>query len=136
MTKTKIVLAAVVALLVTLGAGYLWGAWGRWALDRQLRDAEERATVAEARGALLSARVDLTELNYGRAGGSIDRARKSLESLAGRYEQAGREQALTAVREAIARAGEAQQSAASVDQSAAAKIAESLKSLDRAASTK
>ena len=132
MNKTKMVLAAVVALVVALGAGYLWGAWGRWDLARQVRGAEQRAGIAETRGALLAARVDLSELNYGKAGGDIDRARKLLETLAVQFEQAGRDQATASVREALARSGEAQQAAASVDQSAAAKVAEALKALDRA----
>ena len=76
--------------------------------------------------------MDLAELNYGKAGGAIDRARKVMDVLAVRLEQADRREAAAAVREALAKAGEAQQSAASVDQAAAGRLADALKALDRA----
>jgi hypothetical protein len=131
MNKTKMGLLAVLALVVAVAAGFLWGAWGRWGLERQLRDSELRAGLADARGALYAARIDLAELNYGKAGGTLDRARKTLERLAGQYDAAGRKDAAATVRDAFARAGEAQQSAASVDQAASGRVAEAIKVLDR-----
>jgi hypothetical protein len=135
MNKTKMGLLAVLVLAVAVAGGFLWGAWGRWGLERQLRDTELRAGLAEARGALYAARVDLAELNYGKAGGSLEQARKAMQSLASRYEEAGNAGAAAAVREAATKAGEAQQSAASVDQAAAGRVADALKALARADGT-
>lgn len=132
MNKAKLGLLVVAALVVALAAGFLWGAWGRWGVERQLRETELRAGLAEARSSLYAARIDLAELNYGKAGGTLDRARKSLEVLAGQFDRAGRPEAAAAVREAMARAGEAQQSAASVDQAAAGRVADAMKALARA----
>jgi hypothetical protein len=53
-----------VALLVTLGGGWLWGASGRWELGRTLQTAELRADLREARLALLGARVSLYEADF------------------------------------------------------------------------
>jgi hypothetical protein len=132
MNRAKLALIALGVLVVAVAAGFLWGASGRWGLERQLRETELRAGLAEARAALYAARVDLAELNFGRAGGSIEGGRKALQLLAGQYEAAGRGDAAAAVREAIAKAGEAQQSAASMDQATAGRVADALKALARA----
>ncbi len=132
MNKAKLGLTVLLVVVAAVAAGFLWGAWGRWGVERDLRDTQERLLLAQAQGALYGARVELAELNYGKAGGAIDRARTVMESLAAHLEQADRREAAAAVREAIAKAGEAQQSAASVDQAAAGRVADALKALDRA----
>jgi len=132
MNKAKLGLTVLLVVVAAVAAGFLWGAWGRWGVERELRDTQVRLLLAQAQGALLGARVDLAELNYGKAGGAIDRARKVMDSLAARLEQADRRDAAAAVREAMAKAGEAQQSAASVDQAAAGRVADALKALGRA----
>jgi hypothetical protein len=136
MNRIKLGLLGLLALVVAVGGGYLWGAWGRWDVERLLQDTELKAGMAEARGALYAARVDLAELNFGRAGGDIERARKAMETLAGQFDEAGRADATAAVREAMAKAGEAQQAAASVDQSTAGRVTDALKALARADTTK
>jgi hypothetical protein len=135
MNKAKLGLMAFLVVVAAVAAGFLWGAWGRWGVERELGDTQVRLLLAEARGALYAARVELAELNYGKAGGAIDRARTVMGSLATRLEQSDRREAAAAVREAIARAGEAQQSAAAVDQAAAGRVADALKALERAEGT-
>ena len=54
----------LVALLAVLGAGWLWGASGRWDADRALRAAELQNDVLEARASLLRARVSLYEADF------------------------------------------------------------------------
>jgi hypothetical protein len=132
MNKVKLGLLVVAALAAATAAGFLWGAWGRWGLERQVRETQLKLDVAEARGALYAARVDLVELNYGKAGATLDSARRAMESLAARFEESGRSEAAAAVREARGKAGEAQQLAAGVDQSAAGRVADALKALAKA----
>ena len=132
MAKLKIGLWAALVLLVTLGAGWLWGARGRWAAETQARDTALRLSLAEARAALSGARVDLFELNFGQASRDLEHAKKALNACAGRFDQAGPPEAAAAVRDALAKAGEGQQLAGSVDQGANARVAEALKALDRA----
>ncbi len=131
MNKMRMALVALVVLIVAVAGGYLWGAWGRWDVERRLRNTEVIAGLAEARAALYAARVDVAELNFGRAGGNIDRARKTMEALAGKLDETDRADAARAVREAVAIAGQAQQSAASMDQATSGRVAEVLKSLAR-----
>jgi hypothetical protein len=132
MSKMKMSLLALLALVVAVGASWLWGAWGRWTCEGQLREVEISADLAEARASLWAARVDVYELNFGRASGNIERAKKALGAAAGRVEQAGRTDATAAIREAITRAGEAQQLAGQVDQTANARVADALRALARA----
>jgi hypothetical protein len=132
MSRVKLGLLVAAALAVAVAAGFLWGAWGRWGLERQLEDTQLKLDMADARGTLFAARVDLAELNYGKAGATLDRARKVMESLATRCEGSGRADAAAAVREALGKAGEAQRFAAGVDQSAAGRVADALKALSRA----
>ena len=53
MSKMKIALFALIGLLVAVGAGWIWGSWGRWAAERQAQGAELRVQLAEARAGLL-----------------------------------------------------------------------------------
>jgi hypothetical protein len=132
MTKMKMTLFALVGLTMAVGAGWLWGAWGRWGYEGQVRDAELRAQLADARASLWAARVDVFELNFGKASADIEQAKKAMSGAVALLDRAGRADATAAVREALAKAGQAQQLAGSVDQTANARVAEALLALARA----
>jgi hypothetical protein len=132
MAKAKIVLWGLLVALALLGAGWFWGAAGRWDAQASLGESELRLRLAEARGALARARVDLFELNYGQASRDLDQAKGALDDAARRLEQTRQADAAGAVREAIARTVEAQRLAASVNTTANERAAEALKALDRA----
>ncbi len=70
----------LVALLVTLLGGWLWGASGRWDLARELSAADVRNDLLEARVALASARVSLSDGDLG----AVRRHLASARSLVGR----------------------------------------------------
>ena len=133
MTKLKVALGGLLALVLAVGAGWWWGASGRWAMADELRSVQGRAQLAEARAALTGARVDLFELNYGQASRRLDEARRALEAGARRLDDAGHTAAADALREAVTRATEAQRLSASVDSGANPKVADALRALDRAA---
>lgn len=132
MAKLKVVLWGVVAALVVLAVGWLWGASGRWDAEASNRDAQLRLRIADARGALALARVDLFELNYGQASRHLQLARDALADASSRFDAAGQKAAGDGVRQALARTGEAQQLAASVNTAANERAAEALKALDHA----
>ena len=132
MSKMKMALLALFVLVVAVGAAWLWGATGRWAVERQVGAADVRAQLAEARASLWQARVDVFELNFGRASADIERAKTAMGVAAGLLEQAGRADETAAVREAIVKAGAAQQLTGGVDQSAHSRIDDALKALARA----
>ncbi len=132
MSKMKIALFALIGLLVAVGAGWLWGSWGRWSSERQAQDAELRVQLADARASLLSARVNLFEINFGKASTDLEHARQSMSAAAGLLDKAGRSGEAASVRQALTKAGEAQQLAGAVDQTAGARAAEALAALARA----
>ena len=72
MTRTKLIASAAVTLIVMLGVGYLWGASGRFSLQNALDDTRQQLDLAEARGALLEARVSLYNVNFGDASRHFD----------------------------------------------------------------
>ena len=131
MRIAKIALVAVVALAAAVGGGWFWGASGRWACEARLDQAGIRAEWLDARGALLAARVDLFELNFGRAGASAERAGKALDALAGRLDEKGESADAAAAREAAAIAADARHMAGGLDQAANARFGEALAALDR-----
>jgi hypothetical protein len=134
MTKARIALWGVVVALTLFGAGWLWGASGRWDAEAGRRDVELRLRLAEARGALASARVDLFELNYGQASRRLQQARDALNGAASHLAEGSQKAAADAVRDALAKTLEAQQLAASVNTTANERAGEALKALDRAGS--
>jgi hypothetical protein len=132
MAKVKIVLWGLVAAVILVGAGWMWGASGRWDAQAALRDAELRLRLSEGRAALARARVDLFELNYGQASRDLDQAKGALDDAARRLDDNRRKDAAGAVRDALAKTVEAQQLAASVNTTANERAGEALKLLDRA----
>jgi hypothetical protein len=125
------VLWGAVAALVILAVGWVWGSSGRWSAEAAERDARQRLRVAEARGALALARVDLFELNYGQASRHLQQAKDALQAAADGLAE-NRPSDADVVRNALARTVEAQQRAASVDTTANERAAEALRLLDRA----
>jgi hypothetical protein len=75
-------LAVVAALLVTLFVGRLWGASGRWELNRLLQAAALRGSLLEAHAALLGAQASLCNADF------VDTSRR-LEDARGFVERAG-----------------------------------------------
>jgi hypothetical protein len=131
MYKLKIALAALLGLAVAFGGGWLWGASGRWACERQLQSTELDAQLIEARASLSAARIDLFELNFGRAGAATERAKQALSAAAGRLDRTDRAADAAAVRDVLAMAGEAQRMTANLDQAANARLAAALDALAR-----
>lgn len=135
MSKMKIALFALIGLLVAVGAGWIWGSWGRWAAERQAQSAELRVQLAEARASLLSARVNLFEINFGKASTELERAKQAMGAAADLLDKAGRTGEAASVREALVKGGEAQRLAGAVDQTASARAAEALAALARVGAT-
>ncbi len=132
MTRARLALAAVVALIITLGIGYAWGASGRLPLASALDDTRQQLDIAEARGHLLDARVSLYNVNFGDASRHFEAAKAPLQRVRQRLAADRNTAAVASMDTAIDRTAEAQRLAANLDQTANAKAGEALEAIKAA----
>jgi hypothetical protein len=125
----KIILAAFVALVVALGLGYAWGAYGRLALQGALDDARQQLDLAEARGHLLDARVSLYNMNFGDASRRFEDAKAPLRRTRDRFSDQDKDEAVRVLATALELVDEAQRLANKLDQAANTKTGEALEAL-------
>lgn len=130
MARAKLILYAALAILVALGAGWLWGASGRFSVAEQARDAEQRFDLVEARAKILEARVALFNVNFGDAGRSLEQAKAPLERARNRLRERGQQDLAAKVDDVLTKAEAARRQAAQLDQSANARAAEAVEILD------
>jgi hypothetical protein len=130
MSRLKLGLGIFVALVVALAAAWLWGSSGTRDLRRALDAAELRNDLLAARGAVLSARVDLYLVNFGDASRDFEAARTVLRRAEERLKTLGRDEDLKRLAVALAQLDEAQQFAGKLDQTANARAADALKPID------
>ena len=97
MSRGKIFLAIVVALVVCLGAGFIWGNSGRSTLQTTLDDAKLQLDLAEARGDILDGRVSLYNNNFGDASRHFESAKAPLQRLQQRYANNGKREAASSI---------------------------------------
>ena len=81
MTRGRLYLIILVALIVTLGLGYAWGASGRWTVEIALEDSRQQLDLAGARADLLEARVSLYNNNFGDASRRLEDAKAPLRKV-------------------------------------------------------
>ncbi len=132
MNYARLSLYILLALLVALLAGYLWGRSGRAAAEKQLADTTLRLDVAEARAGLLAARLDLSEKNFGQALQRLEAAKMPLRDAAGRM-AAEHQDAAARLNGLITRVEQAQQQVGKLDLSADTALAETIKLLEQLA---
>ena len=122
----KAFFALLMALLLAVAGGWVWGAAGRSRAEESLGQTGVRLHLTAARAAILEARVHLFEINFGDASRSLENARGDLKAAAGAFDRSGRQEAAVAVRAALARVDEAQQLAGRLDQTANARLADAI----------
>jgi hypothetical protein len=130
MSRLKLGLGIFVALVAALAAAWLWGSSGTRDLQRTLDAAELRNDLLAARGAVLSARVDLYLVNFGDASRDFEAARTVLRRAEDRLKTLGRDEDVKRLAAALARLDEAQQFAGKLDQTANARAADAIKPID------
>jgi hypothetical protein len=129
MTRGRMALAGVVALIVCLGLGYAWGASGRGVVQSALDESRQQLDLAEARGALLDARVSLYNNNFGDASRRFEDAKVPLRRVKDRYQDGGDNQAALSIDAALRHVDEAQRLAGMLDPTANARAGEALEAI-------
>ncbi len=130
MTRAKLALWILLAIVVAIGGGYAWGAGGRREVQRTATAMELRADLAEARGHILEARVALYNLNFGDASRHLENAKRPLEQLKARLRDQSRDDLGGNVDTALVKVNEAQRLANKLDQSANSRAGEALTALE------
>ena len=125
----KLVLIGIAVLIVTLGVGYAWGAYGRVAIQGALDDTRQQLDLAEARGQLLDARVSLYNMNFGDASRRFEEAKPALRRTRDRYSERDRDEAARGIATALEHLEEAQRLANKLDQAANTKAGEALEAI-------
>jgi hypothetical protein len=125
----RFVLIGVVAVIVVLGLGYVWGSSGRTQLQGALDDVRQQLDLAEARGELLDARVNLYNNNFGDASRHFEEAKEPLRRTRQRYQEAGRDAAARSIGAALETVDEAQRLSGKLDPTANAKAGEALEAI-------
>jgi hypothetical protein len=125
----KLILVAFIALVVTLGLGYAWGAYGRLALQGALDDTRQQLDLAEARGHLLDARVSLYNMNFGDASRRLEEAKSPLRRTRQRFADEDQDEAARAAATALEHVDEAQRLANKLDPGANTKAGEALEAI-------
>lgn len=118
MTAVRKALLFLVVILVTLGLGFAWGASGRLSIQSSLSATTEQLDLAEARGALLDARVSLYNMNFGDASRHCEHAKDVIRRLKGRYQESGKSDAASSADAALRHVDEAQRLAGKLDPAA------------------
>ncbi len=136
MTRIRLALYVVIGLLVAVLAGFIWGHAGQPALQAQLDDTRLRLDLTDGRSNLLAARIDLFEVNFGRASQRLEAAKTPLRDAAGRLGQAKRQDAANRVNDVLTRVQQAQQQVGRLDQSANTRLGDAVALLEQIAANK
>lgn len=117
------------AVLLALGAGWVWGASGRAAAVTAQRAAANRADLAEARALVLDGRVSLFRKNFGDAGARFHDASGLVQGVQIRLRETGQAERAGRLQIVLSYLADASRLAAAVDpaaQDAAASAADAL----------
>jgi hypothetical protein len=126
---TKSALGVAVAVVVAIGAGWLWGASGSWGTERALRVATLQQELVEGHSAILAARLDIYSVNFGEASRHFETSRTLLTRAAGHLKDLDRAPDAARIEAALTGLTEAQRLAGNLDQNANSKAADVAKAV-------
>jgi len=92
-SRGKLFLWIVLALLVCVLIGYVWGRSGRGELQTAADEIRQQLDIAEARGEILDGRVSLYNNNFGDASRHFETAKAPLQRVKQRYQEDSKREA-------------------------------------------
>ena len=114
----KLILGIGLAVVVAFGIGWGLGTSGKSGISRALDTAELRDSLLEGRAAVLEARVDIYNVNFGDASRNLEAARTAIRAAAARLTDLGRPDDVRRLDLALAKIDEAQRMAGKLNQDA------------------
>jgi hypothetical protein len=133
MSRGKLALGVVIALIVCFGVGFGYGRSGRGELQSAVDDVKQQLDLAEARGEILDGRVSLYNNNFGDASRHFESAKAPLLRVKQRYQDESKREAAASIDTATTLIDEAQKMAAKLDPAANTKAGEALDAIKAAA---
>ena len=127
--RGRLFLAAAGALIICVGLGYAWGASGRGVVQSALDDSRQQLDLAEARGALLDARVSLYNNNFGDASRRFEESKEPLRRVKEGYQGSGESEAASSIDAALRHVEEAQRLAGKLDPTANTRAGQALEAI-------
>lgn len=132
-SRGKLFLWTVLALIVCVLGGYVWGRSGRGELESTVNDVKQQLDLAEARGEILDGRVSLYNNNFGDASRHFETAKAPLQRVKQRYQDDSKRDAAASIERAMTLIDEAQRMAGKLDPAANNKAGQSLDAIKAAA---
>jgi len=132
-SRAKLFLWMVLALLVCVLLGYVWGRSGRGELQSTVDEVKQQLDLAEARGEILDGRVSLYNNNFGDASRHFETAKAPLQRVKQRYQDDSRRDAAASIDTATTLIEEAQKMAGKLDPAANNKAGQALDAIKAAA---
>jgi len=132
-SRGKLFLGVVIALLVVFGVGFGYGRSGRGELESTVSDVKQQLDLAEARGEILDGRVSLYNNNFGDASRHFESAKAPLQRVKQRYQDDSKREAAASIDSATALIDEAQRMAGKLDPAANNKAGQALEAIKAAA---
>ncbi|MFL6281332.1 MAG: hypothetical protein ACJ731_14545 [Vicinamibacterales bacterium] len=131
-TRSKLFLGVVIALVVCFGLGFAWGVSGRGELQSTVDDVKQQLDLAEARGEILDGRVSLYNNNFGDASRHFESAKAPLLRVKQRYQDESKREAVASIDTAAGLLDEAQKMTAKLDPAANNKAGQALEAIKAA----
>lgn len=122
--------AAVIAVVLSFGIGWIWGSSGRSTAEREQARSELGQDLVLVRAAILQGRVSLFLVNFGDASKQFETARVTAENVQTRLRANGDLAGAAKLDAVLTSVKDAQRLAASVDQAAQSAADAALKALE------
>lgn len=132
-SRGKLFLGVVIALIVCFGLGFGYGTSGRGELQSTVEDVKQQLDLAEARGEILDGRVSLYNNNFGDASRHFETAKTPLLRVKQRYQNESKREAAASIDTATALVDEAQRLSGKLDPAANNKAGQALDAIKAAA---
>lgn len=128
-SRGKLFLGVVIALILCFGLGFAWGTSGRSELQTSVDDIRQQLDLAEARGEILDGRVSLYNNNFGDASRHFEIAKAPLLRVKERYQDESQRDAAAKIDAALGLVDEAQRMSAKLDPAANNKAGQALEAI-------
>jgi hypothetical protein len=117
------------AVLIALGGGWLWGASGKYTVDRERRALEVRVDFSDARAEMLDTRVSLFQQDFGDARRHLDAAQAAVLRVQARFRELQQAERAGRLEVVLAHLRDAERLATALDASAQSAVEQALKGL-------